>query len=75
MVIWFKLRREDCQTLQDLTQFFWSTTRQPESEAASERFPVPVSQNTRWRGTLTEVRLDPTNEPGATAELDSIRLK
>ena len=86
VMIRMKLRREDGQALQDSAQLFWSTTRQPESETTSERFPVtgdgqwheyqiPVSQNPRWRGILTRLRLDPTNQPGVTVEVDSIRLK
>ena len=86
VVIRMKLRREDGRPLQDLAQLFWSTTRQPESEATSERFPVtgdgqwhdyqiPVSQNHRWRGVLTRLRLDLTNQPGVTVAVDSIRLK
>ena len=86
VVIRMKLRREDGQALQDSAQLFWSTTRLPESEATSERFPVtgdgqwhdyqiPVSQNPRWRGIITRLRLDPTNQPGVTVEVDSIRLK
>ncbi len=64
VMIRMKLRREDGQALQDSAQLFWSTTRLPESETTSERFqvtgdgqwhdyPVPVSQNPRWRGMHT----------------------
>jgi hypothetical protein len=77
-----KLRREDGQALQDLAQLFWSTTRHPESETTSERFQVTgdgqwheysvtVSQNPRWRGIPTRLRLDPTNQPCVTVEVDS----
>ena len=86
VVIRMKLRREDGQAFQDSVQLFWSTTRLPESEATSERFPVTgdgqwheysvtVSQNPRWSGILTRLRLDPTNQPGVAVEVDSIRLK
>ena len=83
-----KLRREDGQAFQDSAQLFWCTTRLPESEATSERFPatgdgqwheyqIPVSQTPRGRGILTRLRLDPTNQPGVAVEVevDSIRLK
>ncbi len=81
-----KLRREDGQAFQDSAQLFWSTTRLPESEATSERFPVtgdgqwheyqiPVSLTPRRRGILTRLRLDPTNQSGVMVEVDSICLK
>ena len=86
VVIRMKLQREDGQPLQDMAQVFWSTSRLPESEATSERFPVtgdgqwheyavPVSSNQRWRGILTRLRLDPCNQPGVKVAVESIRLK
>ena len=86
VVIRMKLQREDGQPLRDEAQLFWSTSRLPESESTSERFAVtgdgqwheytvPVSQNHRWRGVITRLRLDPVNQPGVRVELDSIRLQ
>lgn len=86
VIIRMKLQRETGQPLQDLAQLFWSTTRLPEREAASERFAVtgdgqwhdytvPVSQNRNWRGTITRLRLDPCNQLGVKVSVDFIRLK
>ncbi len=86
VVIRLELRREDGQPFQDSAQIFWCPTRLPESEPTSERFTVtgdgqwheyqiPGSQNPRWRGILTRLRLDPTNQSGVAVEVDSIRLK
>ncbi|MCX6902042.1 MAG: hypothetical protein NTW03_00905, partial [Verrucomicrobia bacterium] len=86
VVIRMKLQREDGQLLRDEAQLFWSTSRLPESESTSERFAVagdgqwheytvPVSQNRRWRGVITRLRLDPVNQPGVKVELNSIRLQ
>ena len=86
VIIRMKLQREDGQPLQDKAQLFWNTSRLPESESTSERFAVtgdgqwreytvPVSQNRRWRGVITRLRLDPCNQPGVKVELDFIRLQ
>jgi hypothetical protein len=69
----------------DSAQLFWRTTRLPESESTSCRFPVasdgqwheylvPVATNPRWRGTITRLRLDPGNRPGIQVDLDYLRL-
>ncbi len=66
-------------------QLFWRTSRLPESEASSVRFPVTmdgqwhdyavrVGENRRWRGIITRLRLDPANRADVLMELESIAL-
>jgi hypothetical protein len=68
-------------------QFFWTTDVEPNYDANKQinftltsdnqfhTYIVPVSSNTRWQGTVTGFRLDPTSAPaGATFEVDYIRL-
>lgn len=85
VVVRMKLEREDGQSFQDSGQLFWRTSRLPESEASSVRFPVhgdgqwhdyalPVGQQARWRGLITRLRLDPCNQPGVRVSIASIRL-
>jgi hypothetical protein len=80
-----KLTSTDGQSFKDLAQLFWRTRALPESEATSMRFEVvgngqwheyqvPVSQNRRWRDTVTRLRLDPCNRSGVQVEVDWIRL-
>lgn len=70
---------------QDGAQVFWRTTRLPESEATSVRFPVavdgqwhdyhlPVAESVRWRGIVTRLRLDPVSRPGIEVALDELRF-
>jgi hypothetical protein len=70
----------------DTAQLFWSTSRLPESESTSAHFEVmedgqwheykvPLSQNRRWRGIITRLRLDPCDHPGVRVEVGSIRLQ
>jgi hypothetical protein len=70
---------------QDAAQLFWRTTRLPESEATSVRFPVAVdgrwhdyrlelAENVRWRGMVTRLRLDPVSRPGIEVALDELRF-
>ena len=37
-------------------------------------YRVPVSENRRWSGTVTRLRLDPCNQPDVEVEIDAIRL-
>jgi hypothetical protein len=85
VVIRLRLARADSAKFTDSAQLFWRTSRLPESESSSVRFPVqgdgqwheprvPVSQNPRWRGVITRLRLDPCNQPNVKVELDFIRL-
>ena len=80
-----KLRRTDGRPFRDSAQLFWQTGRLPESEATSARFEVvgdgqwhdyrvPVSENRRWNGTVTRLRLDPCNQADVEVEIDAIRL-
>jgi len=38
-------------------------------------YRVPVSENRRWRDTVTRLRLDPCNRSGVQVELDWVRLE
>jgi hypothetical protein len=80
-----RLSRGDNQFGKDSAQLFWRTTRLPESESTSARFPVeidgawhdyrvPVADNPRWRGTVTRLRLDPANRQGILLEISKIAL-
>ena len=79
-----KLERADGQPFQDQAQLFWSTPRLPESESTSLHFPVlgdgqwhdyvlRMSENPRWRGVITRLRLDPCNRSGIRVSVQSIR--
>lgn len=70
---------------EDSAQLFWRTTRLPESESTSVRFPVKldgkwhdyrlqVADNPRWRGTITRLRLDPAGKPHLRVDLGRIGL-
>lgn len=59
-----------------IAQVFWATETEPISESTSVRFPiitdenfhdynVTVSQNSKWKGTITSLRLDPTDSAGS----------
>jgi len=85
VVVRMRLLRADGATFADSAQLFWRTSRLAESESSSVGFPVqgdgqwhecrvPVSQNPRWRGVITHLRLDPCNQPNVRVDLDSIRL-
>ena len=67
-------------------QFFWSTHDLPWSERTSVRFDVPgdgafhdcvvdLAKHPDWRGRIITLRLDPVSRPGATFEIDAIRLR
>ena len=69
----------------DLAQLFWITSTIPESEATSFKFGVRgdnqfheyklnVSRVRTWRGVITRLRLDPTNQIGAVVEVDYIKF-
>jgi hypothetical protein len=86
IVIRMRLTRADRTAFTDSAQLFWRTSRLPESESSSVRFPVqgdgewhdyrvPVSQNPRWRGVITRLRLDPCNQPNVVIGLESFRLE
>jgi hypothetical protein len=85
--VWVRLRLTPTAgpAFRDHAQLFWRTKRWAESEASSLRFPVEVdgqwhdyelrvSENLRWRGIITRLRLDPANRAGVRVELDEIRL-
>jgi uncharacterized repeat protein (TIGR01451 family) len=80
-----KLQHTDGRPFRDTAQLFWQTGRWPESEASSAHFEVvgdgqwhdyrlPVSENRRWSGTVTHLRLDPCNQSDVEVEIDAIRL-
>lgn len=69
----------------DSAQLFWRTQRWPESEANSVQFPVAidgewhdydlkVTDNPRWTGTVTRLRLDPATQSGVRVEVQQIGL-
>jgi len=73
-------------TNRDAGQLFWRTKRWPENEASSVRFPIlvdgqwhdyelPVSENHRWTGIVTRLRLDPGDHKNVEVEIRSIELK
>lgn len=85
VVVRMRFLRTDGATFTDSAQLFWRTSRLPESESSSVRFPVQgdgqwheyrvtVSQNPRWRAVITRLRLDPCNQPKIQVDLDFIRL-
>jgi hypothetical protein len=64
-------------------QFFWSTDKEPISEATSMRFQIesdgefhyyliPVAEHGKWRGVITSLRLDPTDLAGSEIAVESI---
>jgi len=80
-----KLEPPSGSGFEDLAQLFWSTTRTKESEASSVRFKVlgdgqwhdyrlPVGDNRHWRGTISQLRLDPCNLPGVRVHVRWVRL-
>jgi hypothetical protein len=80
-----KLTPANGRPFTDSAQLFWRTRALPESEATSVRFEavgdgewreyrLPLSQNRRWRDTVTRLRLDPCNRSGVRVGLDWIRL-
>jgi hypothetical protein len=81
-----RLTAVDGKTSRDTAQLFWASRRWPESEASSIHFPVfidgqwhdyelPVSENQRWKGVITRLRLDPANRSGMRVEIQTIALK
>ena len=73
------------QQFDDLGQVFWSTRSLAESESTSVRFQVYVdnrwrdytlnlSENPRWRGTITRLRLDPCTRSGVRVQIARIEL-
>ena len=85
VVIRMRLSRTDGTSFTDTAQLFWRTSRLPESESSSMRFPVQgdgqwheyriaASQNVRWRGVITRLRLDPCIQADVVVSLDSVRL-
>jgi hypothetical protein len=64
-------------------QFFWSTGKEPISEATSMRFQIesdgefhdyviPVAEHGKWKGVITSLRLDPTDLAGSEIAVESI---
>lgn len=81
-----RLCSKDGAPFSDTAQLFWRTKRWTENEACSIRFAVsvdgqwhqyqlPVSENPRWKGVITRLRLDPCTRAGVRVELDEIRLE
>ncbi len=73
------------QPFDDMGQVFWSTRSLAESESTSVRFPVHVdgkwhdytlnlSENPRWRGVATRLRLDPCTRAGVRVQIARIEL-
>ncbi|GIV18513.1 MAG: hypothetical protein KatS3mg023_0264 [Armatimonadota bacterium] len=73
------------QRSEDMGQIFWTTRSTAESEATSVRFSVHVdgqwhdyvlslSENPRWRGTVTRLRLDPCTRSGVKVQIARIEL-
>ncbi len=67
-------------------QLFWSAPGAGTSEAASMSFELipgdkvqtyrlELSQNPRWKGSIAGLRFDPTDEPKASFEIESIKLE
>lgn len=73
------------QVLHDTGQVFWTTRSAAESEATSIRFPVHIdgkwhdytlnlSENPRWRGVVTRLRLDPCARAGVKVQIVRMEL-
>jgi hypothetical protein len=85
VIIRMKIQGEDGPLLHDRAQLFWRTSRLAESESSSARFDVvgngqwrdrvSISANRRWRGLITQLRLDPCNQPGGNVQIRSIQLE
>jgi hypothetical protein len=67
----------------EMAQFFWSTESEPLGEANSISFPIvsdgriheyviPVGKHNNWKGTITSIRLDPTNSSDSEIIIESI---
>ncbi|MFA0776127.1 MAG: hypothetical protein THHGLFOP_001655 [Candidatus Fervidibacter sp.] len=72
---------------QPIGQVFWVREDEPNwSESKSVRFPLPtdgqwhelridLTQSPEWKGTITQLRLDPGSGAGIVVELDYVRLE
>jgi len=72
---------------QAIGQIFWVREDDPKwSESKSVKFPLPtdgqwhelkvdLSQSPEWKGTITQIRLDPGSGTGISMELDYVRLE
>lgn len=69
----------------DLGQVFWATTDSQVSESNSLRFEVigdgefhdyviDLGKSSQWRGLVTTLRIDPTNQPGVKLAIDKIEF-
>jgi len=84
MMIRMRIRGPEGQ--QNSAQLFWSAQGSNTSESASVRFPlqadgqfheyvVDLTQNPRWRGRISMLRLDPVDFSGAEIDIDRIVLQ
>jgi len=73
------------EPFEDMAQVFWTTHSMGESEATSLKFPVRIdgqwreyvlslTENSRWRGTVTRLRLDPCTRAGVKVQIGRIEL-
>jgi hypothetical protein len=72
---------------QPIGQVFWVREDEPNwSESKSVRFPLPtdgqwhelhidLTQSPEWKGSITQLRLDPGSGAGIIVELDYVRLE
>ncbi|MCS6949058.1 MAG: glycoside hydrolase family 99-like domain-containing protein [Armatimonadota bacterium] len=79
-----RMRLTAPERFEDVGQLFW-TVSGSESEATSVRFPVMadgqwreyvlnLSDNPRWRGVVTRLRLDPCNRAGVKVQVAALEL-
>lgn len=80
-----RMRLTAPEQFEDTAQVFWATQTIGESEATSVRFRVVadgqwreyllnLSDNPRWRGVVTRLRLDPCSRAGVTVQIASLEL-
>ncbi|GBC98079.1 hypothetical protein HRbin17_00574 [bacterium HR17] len=82
-----RLRVQVPLNAQPIGQVFWTRDDDPQwSESKSVKFPLPIdgqwhelrvdlSGSPEWRGTITQLRLDPGSGAGIVVELDFVRLE
>jgi hypothetical protein len=80
-----RMQPKDGAPQTDTAQVFWTTRASATSEAASVRFPVALdgkwhdyrvalSANSRWRGIIVGLRVDPCNQPGVVIDLARVEM-
>ena len=84
-IISMRMTSEDNIPFTEDAQLFWSTSQASITEESSVRFSVQgdgqwhdytvrLTDNKRWKGVITSLRLDPCNRSGVKVEIKGIKL-